>query len=250
MNIDWTSLLPFLTALQRQPDAPSPDGDSDPPEDESDGGGAVLSPSQKNGGAAAFSQSNLIGNTAPSLAQGADPQAGANKGQELTQPLQSGQSGYNQGLKERVYAPEGTRGHELMDNPLVQGEAYNLFKDSMYGNDRREHSMWVISNDGQYSTVRWPWSAQTDKEEWKGDPPDGAVAIVHTHPTATSEQPSSSGPKNDQDLAMGKQSSKIRMPVYVLHRNGVWKVDPGTGKNIHVRDYRWMDEFKDGGDSK
>jgi hypothetical protein len=148
-------------------------------------------------------------------------------------------------LKERPYAPEGMRGHELLDNTLVQGEAYNLFQASAFGNDRREHSMWVISKDGQYSFVRWPWSAETNKEIWKGPVPDGAVAIVHTHPTGTSQQPSS----GDRDLATGKQSKNIKMPVYVLHKNGIWKADPGGGKDIRVRDYRWVDEFKSDGDS-
>src|SRR5215831_17796198 len=130
--------------------------------------------------------------------------------------------GYNQGLKERSYAPEGVRGHEVMDSTLVQGEAYNLFKDAMYGNDRTERSMWVVSKDGKYSFVRWPWSAEANKEVWKGPPPADTVAVVHTHPTASAETPSD----KDRDLARGKQSKKIRMPLYVLHRNGIWKADP------------------------
>jgi len=104
--------------------------------------------------------------------------------------------------------------------------------------------MWVVSRDGEYSFVRWPWSAETNKEIWRGPPPDGAVAVVHTHPTATGEKPSS----GDRDLATGKQANNIRMPVYVLHKNGIWKADPGGGKDIHMRDYRWVDEFGQGGD--
>lgn len=100
--------------------------------------------------------------------------------------------------------------------------------------------MWVISKDGEYQFVQWPWSAQTDKEVWKGPPPAGAVAVIHTHPTATGEKPSG----GDQDLADGKQSKDVRMPVYVLHRNGIWKALPGGKNPIHVRDYRWVDEFK------
>jgi hypothetical protein len=154
---------------------------------------------------------------------------------------------YNQGLKERNYAPEGTRGHELMDNTQVQSEAYNLFKDAMYGNDRRERAMWVVAKDGKYSFVRWPWSAETNKETWKGPPPGGAVAVVHTHPTASAENTSD----KDRDLARGKQDKDIRMPLYVLHKNGIRKFDPAgskDSKDIRVRDYRWVDEFKRGDD--
>jgi hypothetical protein len=39
------------------------------------------------------------------------------------------------------------------------------------------------------------------------------------------------------------------MPLYVLHKNGIWKADPSGGKNIRVRDYRWVGEFKDDGES-
>ncbi len=209
MSTNFLSLLPFLAALQRPRSTSQEEDDSDPQMDQSGGG---PTPAQAK------------------AAQSGDP----------------GDTGYNQGLKERAYAPEGTRGHELMDNTVVQGEAYKLFQDSGYGNDRRERSMWVVSKDGKYSFVRWPWSAEPNKEKWKGPAPDGAVAIVHTHPTATGQQPSG----GDSDLATGKQRADIRMPLYVLHRDGIWKADPGGGKDIRVRDDRWVDEFRNGGDSR
>jgi hypothetical protein len=136
--------------------------------------------------------------------------------------------------------PEGMRGHELMDNRDVQSESYKLFGKSAYGNAQTEHSMWVISKDGQYRFVPWPWSAQSAKEIWKGPAPPGSVAIIHTHPTATSERPS----PGDYDLANGRQAKDIHMPVYVLHRNGIWKAVTGGKDAVRVRDYRWPDEFK------
>jgi len=34
------------------------------------------------------------------------------------------------------------------------------------------------------------------------------------------------------------------MPVYVLHKNGIWKAVPGIKEPVQVRDYHWVDEFK------
>lgn len=154
-----------------------------------------------------------------------EPQGRQNQSQPQTQP------------------EEGQRGHELMDNRRVQAQSYNLFQKSAFGNARTEHSMWVISKDGQYEFVAWPWSAEAGKETWKGPPPDGAVAVVHTHPSDRSERPS----PGDHDLANGKQSSSIRMPVYVLHRNSIWKAVPGVRDPIQVRDYHWENDFKRSG---
>ena len=127
-----------------------------------------------------------------------------------------------------------------MDNRDVEVHAFRLFEASGFGSTSTEHSMWVILKNGQYSFVVWPWSAESKKETWKGAAPDGAVAVVHTHPSASSERPSD----KDHDLADGKQSSKIRVPVYVLHRNGVWKAVPGAKDPIRVRDFHWLKDFK------
>jgi hypothetical protein len=136
--------------------------------------------------------------------------------------------------------PDVVQGHELMDNREVEAHAFHLFESSAFGNTSTEHSMWVISKDGKYTFVIWPWSAESRKETWKGPTPDGAVAIVHTHPSAGSERPSD----KDHELANGKQSSKVRLPVYVLHRNGIWKAAPGVKDPIRVRDSHWLKEFK------
>lgn len=100
--------------------------------------------------------------------------------------------------------------------------------------------MWVISKDGEYSFVRWPWSAEAAREKWKGPAPKGSVAIVHTHPSSKSERPS----PEDHDLADGKQRRDIHVPVYVLHRNGIWKAVPGVKDPIRVRDSHWLNAFK------
>jgi len=136
--------------------------------------------------------------------------------------------------------PEGRRGHELLDNREVEAHAFRLFESSGFGSVSTEHSMWVISKDGEYSFIVWPWSAAAGKETWKGPVPDGAVAIIHTHPSSKSERPS----PDDHDLADGKQSKSIRMPVYVLHRNGIWKAVPGARDPVQVRGSQWLKDFR------
>jgi len=135
---------------------------------------------------------------------------------------------------------EGKRGHDLMDNREVEVHAFRLFEASGFGNNPTEHSMWVTAKDGQYGFVVWPWSAESGKEVWKGPAPHDAVAVIHTHPSAKSERPSD----KDHDLADGKQSSQIRVPVYVLHRNGIWKAVPGVKEPVQVRDHHWVNAFK------
>ena len=163
--------------------------------------------------------------------------------QEAAAGQQQAQNGNSQAQNQsqtQTQPEEGQRGHELMDNRQVQTESYNLFKESGYGNNPTEHSMWVTSKDGQYGFVPWPWSAESAKETWKGPAPEGSVAVVHTHPSAKSDRPS----PGDHDLANGKQNSSIRMPVYVLHRNGIMKAVPGVNDPIRVRDYHWVHDFQ------
>jgi hypothetical protein len=135
---------------------------------------------------------------------------------------------------------EGQRGHELLDNREVAVHAFRLFESSGFGSTPTEHSMWVVSKDGRYEFLIWPWSAAAGKETWKGPAPDGAIAVIHTHPSTKSERPSD----DDHDLADGKQDTRIRMPVYVLHRNGIWKAVPGKKYPIRVRESRWVNDFK------
>jgi RHS repeat-associated protein len=121
-----------------------------------------------------------------------------------------------------------------MDNRRVQEESYKLFRLANFGHDEREHTMW-LTWDIEYGVVPWPWSAQNSKDTWSGPLPPGAVAVIHDHPTDRDQRPS----QPDHDLA-----DRLRMPVFVLHQNGIWRADPGVKKDIPVRDYTWVNKFK------
>jgi hypothetical protein len=87
--------------------------------------------------------------------------------------------------------------------------------------------------------VRWPWSAEELSESWgRGPIPDQAVGIVHTHPNRISPLPSTRAQPSDRTTARD-----LRMPVYVLHRKGIWKIEPGARKPSKVEDARWRERI-------
>lgn len=128
---------------------------------------------------------------------------------------------------------------EIMSDPQVQTAAYELFKASRFGLDQKESAMWVTFKNGEFGFVRWPYSGEFHVSVWNGPLPECTVANVHTHPTESSEQPE----YGDRALANGRQLHGISLPVYVLHKCGIWKVVPGNSAAIRVRQIGWVREF-------
>ncbi|MFP5210079.1 MAG: hypothetical protein ACLGRW_12400 [Acidobacteriota bacterium] len=126
---------------------------------------------------------------------------------------------------------------EIMDNREVQIASLALF--FVTGSLARERSMWVTFKNGQFGFVRWPSSAATNADTWRGPLPECTAANVHTHPMGASEEPAFI----DHELADGHQLPSVRLPVYVLHRNGIWKAVPGNPRAVQVRDINWIREF-------
>jgi RHS repeat-associated protein len=131
---------------------------------------------------------------------------------------------------------------QLMDNREVQIASFNLYKLQGFGFPNTERSMWVTYKDGKYGFVIWPWSADTAKETWKGPVPEGTIADVHVHPSSSHYDPKPS--PNDHDLADGKQVKSLSVPVYVLHRTGIYEAVPGKKDAVQIRDDHWVKDFK------
>ena len=99
-----------------------------------------------------------------------------------------------------------------------------------------------MNRGGELGCEQWPWSAENKKETWKGPPPPGSVAIVHTHPRNSSSHPS------DTD---GNTARQIRMPVYVCSKDGIfmttgWCDLERKKKGVcdtQVEDRKWYDEW-------
>jgi RHS repeat-associated protein len=105
-----------------------------------------------------------------------------------------------------------------------------LWRDAGGGVWQTERAAWIMNNSGAYSCMRWPFSSDYKKEQWKGPVPKMAAGIAHTHPTrgigGSRGGPRPSG--GDEETA-----KKIKLPVYVVTEEGVWKYDPCTKKTTH-----------------
>jgi hypothetical protein len=100
---------------------------------------------------------------------------------------------------------------------------YGLWEDAAFGKDpnRTERAAWIIlDSEGSYNFKRWPCSAERNKEIWKGQVPDHAIGLVHTHTVMVDEKPSR------QDVSIAR---KLRITLYVISTKGIWSVAP-TGQ--------------------
>lgn len=126
---------------------------------------------------------------------------------------------------------------EIMNRREVQIASYNLLAVTLANKNIR--AMFVTFKNGEFGFVRWPYSARLNSETWKGPLPECTVAIVHTNSAQASEKPS----VTDHDLADGRQTPAVALPVYVLHIRGISKAVSGKSEAIYVRDGRWVNEF-------
>jgi hypothetical protein len=97
---------------------------------------------------------------------------------------------------------------------------YELWKAAAFGKDpnRTEKAAWIISDSkGSYSFKQWPCSAARNKEIWKGQVPNHAIALVHTHSMIVDEKPS----RRDVQVAL-----QLKMILYIISSEGIWSVAP------------------------
>ena len=122
---------------------------------------------------------------------------------------------------------------EVTADSTVRQCMCDLWKKAGYGFFKHERSAWVLKNEGGYSCLPWPWSAQTARETWNGPIPSVQVGIVHTHPDALDPKPSRGGPPSDE-----KTAKQIHQKVYTVSRKGVWSIDP-QGTITPEEDSKW-----------
>lgn len=100
-----------------------------------------------------------------------------------------------------------------------------LFRRAGFGSNNYEFAAFVIRDEsGRYSSQPFPPLRQFRQAEARGPTPEGAVAIIHTHPSGM-ERPS----RQDQ-----LEAKRLGIPIYVLTRWAIQKVDPNTGNNVRV----------------
>ncbi len=131
---------------------------------------------------------------------------------------------------------------KLTNDPTVRQYFYDLWTSSGSGAQPTERAGWILQDPttGQYGCKRWPWTAETARETWKGAWPANMIALAHTHPDNKPPQPSTGGKEVKGDDYAAKQ---INAPVYTITRQGIWKIDP-SGTITQEADRHWWEEVE------
>src|SRR5262245_51794781 len=97
---------------------------------------------------------------------------------------------------------------------------YEVWKYSMSGMHpgRLESAAWVVKT-GQHDIQLKPWGRfpHANMQQWAGEIPADAIAIIHTHCRKANPRPS----KVDVESSM-----KFEIPIYVVNDRGIWKIKP------------------------
>ena len=148
-------------------------------------------------------------------------------------PGVAGSSGFGLPARGRTPAEEAER---LLEADL-RAEAFGLFQACGFGLDRSERAAWVVrSPGGSLAWHPWPWDRRYLQSRWLGPTPEGAFAIVHTHPTVVDPRPS----PTDRDTA-----ERLGVAVYTVSRSGIWRAEP-DGAVTRVGDENWWAGCKAG----
>jgi hypothetical protein len=95
---------------------------------------------------------------------------------------------------------------DLVTIPQIRPLLWQLVSDGGLGFRHMEETGFLVVHDGRFTVVRWPAPGEAETGRWYGALPDGAIAIVHTHPAA---EPMPS--RTDIQTAL-----RTGLPVYVL----------------------------------
>jgi hypothetical protein len=115
-------------------------------------------------------------------------------------------------------------------DPQVQRCFSELVDAGGRGRRSDERAAFLVYDAGTFSCVAWPSRFGYNRAEWNGRIPDGAIAVVHTHPLAT---PLPSW----HDL---KEAARIGAPVVVVTPDLVSAAMP-RGEVITLAGAGWQD---------
>jgi hypothetical protein len=105
---------------------------------------------------------------------------------------------------------------DWLSNAPLRVALDRLFARAQYGLAPYESAAWIVRERGGDVALRdWGLTGAVERAVWRGPPPDGALAIVHTHPDRADPRPSS------VDAALAR---RLSLPVYTLTRRGIWVV--------------------------
>jgi hypothetical protein len=131
------------------------------------------------------------------------------------------------------FAPQ--HGEDLSSDPHVREMMRMLWRAAGLGTTCWERAAWIVRNeDGSYSCVQVPPSRECFRLTLSSERPEGAVALMHTHPSKLGAMRIDEG--NDANVA-----EKIGLPLYTIGAAGLFRYDPVTNVERRIEHgLSWM----------
>jgi hypothetical protein len=101
---------------------------------------------------------------------------------------------------------------------------------SLNGNAGERAAFIVADANGIQQLVHWNDERNARRSSFRGPLPPNVIAIVHTHPHALSHLPS------NRDC---REAHRLKLPIYVITRRGIWAADVSGEVVMVLRDQRW-----------
>lgn len=126
--------------------------------------------------------------------------------------------------------PSGKR--VLVLSPETERVFADVFVHSLTGLLDRELAAFVVEErDGTLGCIYWESRAGRRAESFSGVVPSGTVAVVHSHPDASSPRPSRTDSEN---------ARRLGLPFIVVSRTEIWIAGAHGGPPVNLaRGYLW-----------
>ena len=126
---------------------------------------------------------------------------------------------------------------ELTSDPHIREMMAVLWKSANLGQSCWERAAWIVRNeDGSFSCVQVPTTRECFQLKLSPERPEGAVALMHTHPSTL-------GVSRKDEGGDVKAAERIGLPLYTIGRSGVLRYDPVTNAQKEVAfGLSWLDE--------
>ena len=106
----------------------------------------------------------------------------------------------------------------------------DLFQSAQTGDRETERAGFVTRDpNGEIGFIPWPATAERRRATFKGSAPPNTIAIAHTHPDGMTEP-------SRQDA---EESIRIRLPIYVVARTAISRVEVDCATNRIIENGRW-----------
>ena len=113
----------------------------------------------------------------------------------------------------------------ILSSSAFRAGAWTLLARGGFGNRATERAAFLVRrSDGAIDVVEWPFQSTFLSARWEGRIPDGAIAILHTHPNVA-PYPS----PNDVEVAR-----QIKLPVFVITRRTIAWTEGQRSKSIWI----------------